>query len=47
VVRLPTSASKPTVGALFILGEEKNRVLSKDAGVGVTCVVTAGDSLLP
>lgn len=47
VVLLPTSASKPAVGALFILGGEKNRAHGKDARVGVTCVVTAGESLVP
>lgn len=46
VVLLPTSASKPTVGALFILGGEKNWVCGKDARIGVTCVVTAGESLV-
>lgn len=47
VVRLPTSASKPTVGALFILGGEKNRAHGKDAGGGVARVVTAGELLFP
>lgn len=45
VVLLPTSASKPTVGALFILGGEENEARGKDAGGGVTWVVPTGELL--